>query len=141
MSISTVPIQKEMPNGASAVHKLGIWMDHSDAHLIVFNKEASAITLISNPFNQEDEEAALKKGEKLMHNKRQQKQAAYYKKLADVIIKYNEVLLFGPTEAKTELLNVLREDLRFEYIKIAVQAADKMTDNQKKAYVSEYFSL
>jgi len=38
-----------------------------------------------------------------MHNKRQQLHEVYYKEIADVILKYNNVLLFGPTNAKTEL--------------------------------------
>ncbi|MEO6883324.1 MAG: hypothetical protein ABI199_04780 [Bacteroidia bacterium] len=121
-------------------NKLGIWMDHSEAHLIELNNESSPTAIINNTFNHDDMEFALSKGEFLMHNKRQQHQAAYYKKLGDVIILYNEVILFGPTDAKTELLNVLRTDHRFEKIKIEVQATDKMSENKKQAFVRAHFS-
>jgi len=48
-------------------------------------------------------------------------------------------LLFGPTEAKTELLNLLRTDHTFSDIKFTVENTDKMTGNQEQAFVREYF--
>ena len=124
----------------SNANKLGIWMDHSEAHLIEFKKKSTPLTIINTTFNREDKESALNRSEQLMHNKRQQQQALFYKKLGNEMIPYDEVLLFGPTDAKTELLNVLQSDLRFEKTKIEVQPADKMTENQKQAYVQKYFS-
>ena len=56
------------------------------------------------------------------------------------IILYKEVLLFGPTDAKSELLNILHADLRFKEISIEVLSADNMTENQKLAFVKTYFS-
>jgi hypothetical protein len=129
-----------MSNTMSNTNKLGIWMDHSKAHLIEFKKESTPLTIINTTFNHEDMESALNRSEQLMHNKRQQKQALYYNKLGNAIIPYGEVLLFGPTNAKTELLNVLQSDLRFEKIKIETQPADKMTENQKNAFVQKHFS-
>ena len=120
--------------------KLGIWMDHSDASLMTFEKESSEIKIISNPFNHAEKEEALSRSENLMHNKRQQQQAAYYKELGNEISSFKEVILFGPTNAKTELWNLLQSDLRFENIKIEVLSSDKMTDNQKKAFVNDHFS-
>jgi len=40
--------------------------------------------------------------------KKQHIQSGYYKKLSDAILKFQQVLLFGPTEAKNELLNLLK---------------------------------
>ena len=74
-----------------------------------------------------------------MHNKRQQLHEAYYKEIADTILNYDHVLLFGPTDAKTELNNYLNEDLHFKNIQIDIEAADKMTDNEKDAFVKNYF--
>jgi hypothetical protein len=74
-----------------------------------------------------------------MHNKEQQLQHGYYQQLGDVISGYESVLLFGPTDAKTELFNLLRADHRFDAIKIEVQPADKMTDNQRHAFVKAFF--
>ncbi len=75
-----------------------------------------------------------------MHNKEQQQQAAYYKELGKVIRNYEEVILFGPTDAKVELLNLLKEDHLFAAIKIEVAQTDKMTENQQHAFVKAHFS-
>ena len=75
-----------------------------------------------------------------MHNKEQHEQADYYNNLGGIIKNYDSVLLFGPTEAKVELYNVLKSDLRFAKIKINVKQADKMSEKQQHAFVREYFS-
>ena len=75
-----------------------------------------------------------------MHNKEQQKQRLYYKELGEIIKKYDEVLLFGPTDAKAELFNILKEDHHFDTIHIGVEDADKMTENQQHAFVRGYFA-
>ena len=74
-----------------------------------------------------------------MHNKEQHEEADYYKELGEIIRNYNDVVLFGPTEAKVELYNFLRKDHRFADIVIEIKPADKMTENQQHAFVREYF--
>jgi len=81
----------------------------------------------------------LYKSEKLIHTKEQHQQSSYYKKLGDIIKNYQEVVLFGPTDAKQELLNLLRVDHLFENIKIDVLNSDKMTESQMQDFVREYF--
>ncbi|AUC75419.1 MULTISPECIES: hypothetical protein [unclassified Olleya] len=117
---------------------LGIWMDHSSANLIDLNAKKESQT-IDSKFNFDTKEEALSKSESLMHNKRQQMNDAYYKEIANAILNYNNVLLFGPTNAKTELYNVLKKDLHFKDVKIDVAPADKMTDHEKSAFVKKHF--
>ena len=117
---------------------LGIWMDHSSANLIDLNTKKESQT-IDSKFNFDTKEEALSKSESLMHNKRQQMNDAYYKEIANAILNYNNVLLFGPTNAKTELYNVLKKDLHFKDVKIDVEPADKMTDHEKSAFVTKHF--
>ncbi len=119
---------------------LGIWMDHSAAHLMELKTSAIETKIIESKFTHEIKEESLRKSEKLMHNREQHEQSEYYKKLGDVIKNYEGVLLFGPTDAKVELFNVLKADHLFEKIKIEVKQADKMTENQEHAFVREYFS-
>jgi stalled ribosome rescue protein Dom34 len=118
--------------------RLGIWMDHASAHLMEYNSDGDSSTITSK-FTHEAKEHALSKGENGMHNKEQHQQSDYYKKLADTIVHYDSVILFGPTEAKTELLNVLRKDRHFDKLKIQTKVADKMTENQQHAFVKNYF--
>ena len=118
-------------------NNIGIWMDHSTAHLIDINSKINHS--INSEFTFNTKEEALSRSESLMHNKRQQMHEAYYKEIADEILKYNHVLLFGPTNAKVELHNYLNKDLHFKNIKIDIEPADKMTDNEKDAFVKNHF--
>lgn len=117
-------------------NNVGIWMDHSTANLIDINSNNNTI---NSEFTFDIKEEALSRSESLMHNKRQQLHEAYYKEIADVILKYDNVLLFGPTNAKTELHNYLKKDLHFKDVKIDIESADKMTDNEKDAFVRNHF--
>jgi hypothetical protein len=119
---------------------LGIWMDHSHAHLMEFTTDPIQTKTIESKFTHDVKEQSLGKSENLMHNKEQHQQSSYYKQLGEIIKKYEEVILFGPTDAKIELLNILRADHLFEKIKIDVKHADKMTENQEHAFVRKYFS-
>lgn len=120
--------------------KLGIWMDHASAHAVEFDKTATSSKVIASHFTHDEKERSLGKNENLMHNKEQHQQADYYKRLGELIKDYGEVVLFGPTDAKQELLNTLRDDQHFGKIKIDVVPADKMTEGQRMAFVKDHFS-
>lgn len=119
-------------------NNLGIWMDHSTANLININSKNKSRSIVSK-FTSETKEEALTRSEILMHNKRQQMHEKFYEKIGGEILKYNHVLLFGPTNAKVELHNYLNKDLHFKDIKIDIEPADKMTDNEKDAFVKNHF--
>lgn len=121
--------------------KLGIWMDHSNAHILHSSVDTIETKTISSKFTHIEKEHSLSKSENLMHHKEQQKQHEYYKEIGDVIKNYNEVIVFGPTDAKVELVNFLKKDHHFDNIKIEVKNADKMTENQEHAFVKEHFKI
>jgi len=109
-------------------------MDHSNAHLMEFSTDVITTKIISSKFTHREKEHSIGKSENGMHQKEQHEQAAYYKELGEVIINYQDVLLFGPTNAKIELLNVLKADRHFE-----TKDSDKMTQNMQHAFVKDYF--
>jgi stalled ribosome rescue protein Dom34 len=117
---------------------IGIWMDHSTANFIGFETNKNNHS-IQSEFTFDTKEEALSRSEKGMHNKRQQMHEAYYKEISDEILKYDHVLLFGPTKAKTELHNYLNRDLHFMTIQIDIESVDKMTSNEKDAFVKNHF--
>ena len=121
------------------VTNLGIWMDHANAHLIEFNAEQEDTQSITSKFTHQEKERSIEHGEKTMHNAEKHEQSDYFKKISAVIAFYKNVVLFGPTSAKTELFNLLRADHHFDNIKIEVHQTDKMTENQQHAYVKDYF--
>ncbi len=118
---------------------LGIWMDHAAAHLIEFDSGSRGVTVVLSRFTHQVKAESLNKGEKLMHNKEQHLESEYYHGLGRIIQKYDKVILFGPTDAKVELYNLLMADHQFGKTKIKVQKADKMTENQQHAFVRAYF--
>ena len=120
---------------------LGIWMDHASAHLIEFTTDPIETRIIESTFTHaQDLDSSFLKGEKSMHNKEQDENWSFYRKLSTIIEKYAEVLLFGPTDAKKELFNILKSNHAFENIKIDMKQTDKMSTNQEHAFVREYFS-
>ncbi len=122
-----------------AEKKLGIWMDHASAHVMEL-ADPIVTNIVESASTHEEKEKTLQKGESMMHNKNQQQLGEYYKKLGGVIKNYDDVLLFGPTNARVELLNILKADMHFDKIKIETMPADKMTENQEHAFVRDYFS-
>ena len=118
---------------------LGIWLDHTNAHLIEYSSDVMTTQFLHSKFTQQDREEGARKSEHLMHNKEQHEQAAFYKLLGESIKKYEEVILFGPTDAKVELLNYLRRDHLFEKIRIDLLPSDKLTENQQHAFVKKHF--
>ncbi len=124
----------------STSKKIGIWMDHASAHIMEITTAPMETNIITSKFTHEEKEDSLVKSERLMHNKEQHEEKGYYKQLAEIIMNCSHVLLFGPTDAKVELLNILKADHRFADIKIEVKQADKMTDKQQQAFTEDYFS-
>ena len=114
-------------------------MDHASAHVMEL-ADPIVTSIVESASTHEEKQFTLQKGESMMHNKSQQQLGEYYKKLGGVIKDYDEVLLFGPTNAKVELLNILKADNHFSKIKIETRQTDKMTENQEHAFVKEYFS-
>ncbi|HMJ70368.1 MAG TPA: hypothetical protein VK508_15795 [Cyclobacteriaceae bacterium] len=124
----------------SKAQKLGIWLDHSAAHLIEFSADKSKERVISSKFTHERKNESYAKGENAMHSTEQQLLTDYFKGLGEIVKGYKEVLLFGPTDAKVELANRLRQDHAFSGIKFKIETSDKMTENQRRAFVTDYFT-
>lgn len=123
-----------------SLKRLGIWMDHSTANIMeLSNDKVISVTLDSTPAFPEQIEN-LRMDERLMHNKVKNEQSDFYEKLSYIINDYDEVLLFGPTEAKTELFNLLKDNRRFEKIKISVEPTDKITENQQHAFLKNFYN-
>lgn len=120
---------------------LGIWMDHANAFLTEFTAEPMQTINIESTFTHDNKIASRTKSEFLSHNKEQHETSTYYKKIAEVIAKYDCVVLFGPTDAKMELHNILKANHHLDQIKITVQNTDKMTEHEQQLFVRNYFTL
>lgn len=130
-----ISLQKQK-NTMSTKNKLGIWMDHSIAHLMEFTSNHFEIETIESEFSENKRTELLEMSE----NSKQQNLSDYYKKLGETIKNYKRIILFGPTNAKVELFDLLSEDYRFLKIKFEIKETDKMTTDEQHDFVKSYFS-
>ncbi len=121
------------------IKQLGIWMDHTDAYLMELINDTIVTNYFPSELTDQEKEFDFYKGEKLIHKKEQHIQLNFYNKLADIIKKFQKVVLFGPTDAKKELFNLLKTRHLFEGIQITVKNSDKMTESQMQTFVRNYF--
>ncbi len=120
--------------------RLGIFMDHKSANIIPFTQESVENTTVDSKFTHREKEHLLSKSESVMHHAEQHEEAQYYRKLGDIIKGYQEIILFGPTEAKSELLNILMADSHFSKIKIFVESTDRLSEKEQHLFVRNHFS-
>jgi stalled ribosome rescue protein Dom34 len=123
-----------------ATKQLGICMDHSSAYLMEYTSRGITTSTIESQANHQPRIENITADESRVQNREQNQLADYFKQLSEIIREYDEVVLFGPTEAKDELLNHLRENHLFDKIKIELEHEDKMTENQQQAFVKDYFN-
>ncbi len=116
-------------------------MDHFMANVIEYTNSAEAIKTIKSEFNRSEKKEILQKGESQLHNKEQDMQLEFYSKLRDELLNYNSVLLFGSTNAKTELLNILQADAKFSNVEFTLKNTDKLTENEQIAFVNDCFYI
>lgn len=133
----TLNLQSIKMNTIKNPKKLGIWMDHSIAHLMEFTDEPFEVKTIESQFHE-----ALPNHQIAVPKTKQEKymQYRYYKKIGEVIKDYCQVILFGPSDAKVELFNLLSDDNRFVKIKVEIKETDLMTRSQLHRFVNEYFA-
>ena len=106
-------------------------MDHFSAHIILFANTAHMPQTITSGLTIPDSEMALKKRTSAMLSIRQQQETAYHNDIASALRESDEVVLFGPTDAKKELFKMLRKDQHFDSTSIEIYNSYKMTGSQE----------
>lgn len=119
---------------------LGIYLDHSVAHLIEYPSSASDKKIITADTILFGNDPNLKKDESRMQQKEQNNLSDYFKIIAKIILEYDTVLLFGPTDAKVELNKLLRTNHHYDEINIELKTTDQLTDPQMVAFVRFFFN-
>ncbi len=114
---------------------IGIWMDHVSAHLIEFRKLRVETVIIRAKIKEKDKYLQTKE-ETSDENDQQQ---FFFKNIAEHILHFENILIFGPNEEKNLFESYLKNEEGFGQIKIVSLFAEKMTDNHKHAFVNNYF--
>jgi hypothetical protein len=128
--------------------KKAIWIDTSKALLI--DEQGTAIEHIESPIQTrvrvdgESDDQGKFGGQAVTHEKqdlhrRQQEEKDFNHAICKKVDGADELLLFGPGEAKKHLFKHLVDHHSFDMSKLHIQPADSMTENQVKAFVREYF--
>ena len=133
---------------------VGVWLDHRGAWLFWANEQAEIQTQrVESEYQEENEPTDLAPGgnpytygaavtHASVERRRKQQLHHYYKKLDEVLRPARHIFLFGPGQAKRELMRVLEEDKNLRGRVQAVENADKkVTQAQMAARVREFFKL
>ncbi|MDD3323264.1 MAG: hypothetical protein PHS59_17660 [Paludibacter sp.] len=120
--------------------QLSIWMDYSNALLMeLYNHKIISRRIAVKP--PEKNKIKVDTPEVTILTKEQKnKQLKYFKEISDIVINYQEVLLFGPTEAKNDLLALLKEDYHYKNIIFELMNTNKMKEAKIHDFVIEHFN-
>lgn len=121
--------------------KMGIWMDHSIAYLFDVSHSNSETLTIKADIKHHEIKETLGLDESNAQNKDRDQLSDYFRRLTDIIEEFDEVVLFGSTEAKTELFNRINNSNNMIKTRVVVKQSDRMTENQMMAFVRSYFGL
>lgn len=131
---------------------IGIWLDHATAKLIEIRSDKASITTIQSPYKRHIRIPGLSQIkerfgpdfyynlEYKLHHRKMHDLSSYYKDLIKRLNRFDEIVLFGPTKAKTELYNLLIQDKQFKLKTISIESKDKMSEKQMATFVKKYFS-
>jgi hypothetical protein len=122
------------------IRQLGIYMDHAHAFLMELENGMIVSHNIVSDWKENEEKPNQDSHFMGFHcSEKKQLQSAYYKEISDMIQHYQQVVLFGPTDAKNELHNLLSDNHLFKEIKVECVDSDKLTDVEMHEFVKKYF--
>jgi hypothetical protein len=122
----------------------GLWIDHREAVIVVLTDKDEKITRIKSDaekqtrFRGGSRKDGLQKTEAVRDKRLEQDLGKYFDDVIATIREAELIQIFGPGEAKGELVKRLEAEGLKERI-VEVGTMDKMTDNQIAAKVREYF--
>ena len=123
----------------------GLWIDHREAVIVVLTDKDERITHIKSDAEKQirfpggSRKDGLQKTEAIRDNRLEQDLGKYFDDVIANIREAGLIQIFGPGEAKGELVKRLEaEGLKERIVEVATM--DKMTDNQIAAKVREHFS-
>lgn len=132
--------------------QVGVWIDHSKAHLIGFKGgQVRLLETVESPFERvkrvdgvdmsrfspDPEHASNNEYKK--HHIVQNEINEYLRMMEQKLISFEDILLFGPGTMKERMKNRLREKKAFEGKWLSVERSDKLTENQLLAFVREFY--
>ena len=122
------------------INQLGIYMDHAHAFLMELENELIISRNILSEWKETPEVVNQDSHFMGSHSaERKHLQMVFYREISDIIRHYQQVVLFGPTDAKNELFNLIKDNYLFTNIKKDLIDTDKLTVAEMHDFVKEYY--
>lgn len=128
------------------------WLDHSQARLFTFNGKDIVQEIIEAAYDNRPRErgegsdttafgiGTHSNNEYGKHIKEKGELQLFYKELEQKLANFDHLILIGPSTAKNELHNILKENKKFDEKSIEIETTDKLTENQLMALVKKHLS-
>ena len=131
--------------------QIGIWLDFKEAFIIEIIVETPQVTKVDSniEFTHPGGGARSKTpwgpmdkiSESKLLDRKTQQTASYFNRIIDEIKDSDEVIVFGPAEAKIGLLKKIESSKNNRFRISGMIPTDVMTKNQKIAFVRDYFKI
>jgi hypothetical protein len=124
--------------------EIGLWIDHREAVIVVLTDKDEKIIRIKSDAEKQirfpggSRKDGLQKTEAVRDKRLEQDLGKYFDDVIANIREAGSIQIFGPGEAKGELLKRLEAEGLRERI-VEVETMDKMTENQIAAKVRKHF--
>lgn len=130
----------------------GIWLDSKEANFIELQDgELVQVHHLASELSSTHAKGGAPAGgrhggtmtgvsEKTRHHRRQNEEQRYFEEIIEQVNGADEVVIFGPGEAKDLLANAIKAPhSHFSASLMGVLTADKMTEHQQVSYVKSFF--
>ena len=116
----------------------GVWLDNQNAIIITHTEEADKP---GYSIREKVKAGGNHSGgsEHTMNNAKQADMLRYLKSVSQLLLHYDEILIFGPGKSQEQLQNHLQDDAQFRNKLITIDSADQLTDPQMIAKVRDFF--
>ena len=122
---------------------MGLWIDHREAIIVALTPEGDKTLRVASEFEQDarvSDTAQIHLGEDMLDRRRLNHLKQYYDTVAATLREADELLIFGPGQAKEELKRRLTSSRLADRV-VAVETAARMTDRQIVAKVRRHFQV
>jgi stalled ribosome rescue protein Dom34 len=145
MLLGSLPVNLSSEKGTKEIKKeVGLWIDHRDAFLVTITEKGEETTrLYSNievdaQFSGRSRSGGSQDAENMQDRQYTNKLEKYYDAIVGNIRNADSIWIFGPGEAKGELVKRLESKNLSQRI-VGIETTDKLTEPQIAAKVRQYF--
>ncbi len=116
----------------------GVWLDNDKA-IIITNTKGNENGDYAIQDNVKARESQSGGSEHSINNAKQSDTLKYFKSVSNLLLNYDEILIFGPGKSQEQFQNHLQGNTQFKSKNITVDSAEHLTEPQMIAKVRDFF--